>query len=79
MQQEQLIDGQKTSVSTFHFDRIYGGEVSNMEVYLDSCKNIVERVIQGYNGKESAGIFDSYRHDICIWVDNFWQDSYYDW
>jgi len=50
---EQIIDGQKTSKSTYAFDKIYGASAGNMEVYVDSCKDIIESVIKGFNGKTS--------------------------
>eukprot|EP00347_Sterkiella_histriomuscorum_P017345 403349742 len=48
---ESVIDGQKTTKSTFVFDKIYQQSASNNDLYYDSCKNIIDRVTQGYNGK----------------------------
>ncbi len=46
-----MIDGSKTSKSTFNFDKIYGQQAQNRDIYADSCKEIIDRVIKGFNGK----------------------------
>lgn len=35
---------------TYYFDNVFGPESSQMELYVDTVRPIVEKVLEGYNG-----------------------------
>ena len=47
---QQKDDKANRDTGNFFFDQIYNQEVTNYEVYEDSCKSIVDSFTQGYNG-----------------------------
>ena len=78
LKQDSTIDGQKTSKSTYGFDKIYSKEASNQEVYADSCQQIIERVTQGYNGKFLEGGLKIFRYYFRLWSNHCRKNTHYD-
>lgn len=45
-------DRSSDSPKVFTFDRVFGPESKQVDVYNDAARSIVESVIEGYNGKK---------------------------
>ncbi len=41
--------GEKTTTKTFAFDKVFGPDSSQIEVYKDVVEPIVDEVLMGYN------------------------------